>query len=174
MKPTRHVLIDPAHPLEALTATARGLIENNFIRAAQRAHTELMTAVADAGALDQVCSRIGLFPDPPLGPNDARCRYVAGVVFGHDLVTQQGRCVRPAVILAGSLAWMPIASGRHAVFTHIGPYDTLHAAWQAIYRDWLPTSGERLRRVPPMELSRNTPDDVPPAQLHTEIWLPLV
>lgn len=173
MKPTRHVLLDPAHPLEALTATARGLIENNFIRAAQRAHTELMTAVADAGLLARVRSRIGRFPDMPLGPNDARCRYVAGVVFGYDLATQQGQCERPAIALEGSLAWMPIASGRHAVFTHLGPYDTLHATWQAIYRDWLPTSGEVLRRVPPMELSRNTPDDVPPDQLCTEIWLPL-
>lgn len=173
MQPTRFALLDPAQPLEALTATARGLIENNFIRAAQRAYTELMTAIAEAGALAEVRTRIGLFPDPPLGPNDARCRYVAGVIFGHDLLTGQGPCRRPEIPLGGSLAWEPIVAGRHAVFTHIGPYETLQATWRKIYREWVPTSGEVLRRVPPMELSVNTPDDVPPKDLHTEIWIPL-
>lgn len=68
---------------------------------------------------------------------------------------------------------MTIAPGRHAVFTHLGPYDTLHLTWQAIYRDWLSTSGEALRRAPPMEVSINSPDDVLPQNLRTEIWMPL-
>ncbi len=173
MQPARYVSLDPASPLEMLTATARGMIEHNFIRAAQRAQTELMTAVAAAGLMPEVRTRVGLFPDVPNAPNDAQCRYLAGVLFGHDLVTQRGPCHRPAVALTGSLAWTTIAPGRHAVFTHLGPYDTLHLAWQAIYRDWLPTSGEALRRAPPMEVSVNNPDDVLPRDLHTEIWMPL-
>jgi AraC family transcriptional regulator len=173
MRPTRHVDLDPHPPLEVLTATARGMIDNNFIRAAQRAHTELMTAVAEAGGLSEVRTRVGLFPDTPLGPNDARCRYVAGVMFGHDLVLRQGVCQRLPIRLSGSLAWMPIPAGRHAVFTHIGPYHTLYRTWQVIYREWLPTSGELRRQVPAMELSLNSPDDVPAEELHTEIWVPL-
>ena len=173
MQPARHVLLDPAQPLEALTATARGMIENNFIRAAQRAQTELMIAVAEAGQFPAVRSRVGLFPDVPKAANDAGCRYVAGVLFGHDLGALQGPCLRPAIPLTGSLAWMPIVPGRYAVFAHIGPYDTLHRIWQAVYRDWLPASGEVLRLAPPMELSINSPDDVPPEDLRTEIWIPL-
>lgn len=49
MQPARDVVLDPASPLEVLTTTARGMIEHNVIRAAQRAQTELMTAVAGAG-----------------------------------------------------------------------------------------------------------------------------
>lgn len=173
MQPVRRVSLDPAVPLQVLTAMARGMIEHNFIRAAQRAQTELMTAAAGAGLLHDIRSRVGLFPDVPKPPNDAKCRYIAGVLFGHDLATGQGRCQRPAVTLTGSLAWATLAPGRHAIFMHVGPYDTMHRTWQAIYSDWLPASGEVLRRAPPMELSINSPDDVPPEELRTEIWIPL-
>jgi AraC family transcriptional regulator len=173
MQPARHVSLDPAAPLEVLTATARGMIEHNFIRSAQRAQTELMTAVAGVGLLPDIRSRVGLFPDMPKAPNDAKCRYVAGVLFGHDLAAGRGTCQRPAIALTGSLAWTTLAPGRHAVFTHVGPYDTLHRSWQAIYHDWLPASGEVLRRAPPMEVSIDSPDDVPSADLRTEIWIPL-
>lgn len=78
-----------------------------------------------------------------------------------------------AVGHAGLVAWWPVAAGRYAVFTHIGPYTMLHRSWGAIYRDWLPDSGERLRDVPPMELSLNSLADTPPDKLHTEIWLPI-
>lgn len=173
MQPARHVLLDPAVPLDVLTATARGMIERNFIHAAQRAHTELMTAVAESGLLPEVRTRVGLLPDTPCAPNDARCRYLAGVLFGHDLAARRGPCRRPAIPLTGSLAWMQIPTGRYAVFTHVGPYDTLHHSWQAIYRDWLPMSGEVLGRPPPMELNLNAPGDALPKDLHTELWLPL-
>ena len=173
MRPTRHVELDPQQPLEVLTATARGMIDNNFIRAAQRAHTELMMAVTQAQATADVRSRLGLFPDPPQAANDARCRYLAGVMFGHDLATRQGPCLRPPIPLTGSLAWLPIAAGRYAVFTHVGGYETRHATWNAVYREWLPASGEVLGRSPPMELSLNGPEDILPEVLRTEIWLPL-
>lgn len=64
-------------------------------------------------------------------------------------------------------------AGRAAVFLHRGPYDTLHATWRAIYRDWEPASGEALRDAPPFEVMLNSPDDTPPADLLTEIWIPL-
>lgn len=167
-------LLDLAEPLLVLTATARGMIEGNFIRAAQRAHTELMTAVGNAGLLAEMRTRLGLFPDEPKAPNDAGCRYLAGVLFGHDLAARRGRCRQPDIALTGSMAWRSIAPGRYAVFQHVGPHDTLHRSWQAIYGDWLPPSGEALRPVPPMELSLDSPDDAPPARLRTELWLPLV
>jgi AraC family transcriptional regulator len=174
MKPQRFVQLDPATPLQVLTATARGMIDNHFIRAAQRAHTELMTAVAEAGRMGEVRSRISLYPDEPLGANDARCRYIAGVLFGYDLATQQGECRQPEVALSAHMAWMPIAAGRFAVFRHRGPPQTLFRAWQAIYREWLPGSGQVMRRAVPMELQLSSLDDVPPEEVTTEIWLPVV
>lgn len=173
MHPTRIVHLDPARPLVALTATARGMIDNNFVRAAQRAHTELMSAVIAAGRLAEIGSRISLYPDLPQGPNDARCRYVAGVVFGLDLATMHGECQRPEVPLAGSLAWTSIAPGRHAVFLHRGPVHTLHRTWRAIYEGWQPASGQALRDAPPWELRLTRPGEVPPEEMDTEVWLPI-
>lgn len=159
--------------LVALTATARGMVGRSLNRAAQQAFGELIPAVTKAGVMDQVRSCIALCPDDALGPDDPACRYVAGVVFGAELASASGPCGQPAVPLTGTLAWWPVAAGRHAVFTHIGPYTTLHRSWDAIYRDWLPASGEQLRDVPPMELMLNSPADTPAAALHTEIWIPI-
>jgi AraC family transcriptional regulator len=171
MDPNRFVEL-PAG-LVALTATARGMVGHNLSRAAQQAFGELGLAVSRAGWADRVRSRIALMPDDPQGADDPNCRYVAGVVFGLDLATQAGACVQPAFDLTGSLAWLPIAPGPYAVFTHIGPYTTMHETWAAIYRDWLPASGRRLRDVPPVELSVSDPMHTPPERLHTEIWLPV-
>lgn len=173
MQPTRVVTLEPARPVHALTATARGMIERTFVRAAQRAFTELMTAIGQAGHMDAVRSCVGLLPDVPAGPDDARCRYVAGVIFGHDLATGEGACLRPPVPLSGSLAWTMLAPGRHAVFSHVGPYDTLHAAWKAIREQWLPASGLALRDAPPLELTLSAPGTTAPEALRTELWLPV-
>jgi AraC family transcriptional regulator len=159
--------------LVAITATARGMVGHNLSRAAKQAYSELLPAVARAGLMDQLRSCIALVPDDPKGADDPNCRYVAGVVFGYDLARQTGRCLQPDLALSGTLAWLPIAAGRYAVFSHIGDYTTLHLSWASIYRDWLPASGEALRDVPPMELCLNSPADTPPEQLHTEIWLPI-
>lgn len=173
MQPTRIVTLDPARPLHALTATARGMIDRTFVRAAQRAWTELMPAVAAAGLVDQVRSHLGLVPDDPRGSSDAGCRYLAGVLFGHDLATQQGTCLQPQVPLTGSLAWTPIAAGRYAVFMHVGPHDTLFRSWDAIANEWLPSSGLARRDAPSLELSLNLSEQVAPLQLRTEIWIPV-
>lgn len=171
MQPDRYTEL-PAS-LVALTATERGMVGHNLTRAAQQAFGELMPVVGRAGLMDQIRSCIALVPDDPQGPDDPNCRYVAGVMFGYDLATSSGQCAHPKLPLSGTLAWWPVAAGRYAVFTHIGPYTTLHRSWGAIYRDWLPASGERLRDVPPMELSLNSPTDTLPDKLHTEIWLPI-
>jgi AraC family transcriptional regulator len=173
MHPTRHATLDPATPLHALTATARGLQGRTFVRAAQQAYGELMAAVDQAGLLPQVRSCLSLSPDSPQGPDDPHCRYIAGVLFGHHLASGQGACMQPALPLSGSLAWHTLAPGRYAVFSHIGPYTTLWKTWRAIYQAWLPASGETLRSVPPLELSLTTPDTTPADELHTEIWIPV-
>ena len=50
----------------------------------------------------------------------------------------------------------------------------MYRSWQAIYREWLPGSGEVMRRAAPMEVQLTRPDDVPPDEMDTEIWLPVV
>jgi DNA gyrase inhibitor GyrI len=160
--------------IAVLTATGRGMTNDHMIHAAQQAYGELLQAVNGAGLPARVTSYLSLLPDDPKGPDDADCRFIAGVVFGYSLATLSGECEQPAgLALSGTLAWQWIASGRYAVFTHIGPYTSLHRTWKSIYRDWLPRSGEQLRQKPPMELNLNRPETVSPEALRTEIWLPL-
>ena len=171
MQVTRYATLPDG--LIALTATARGMVANTMTRAAQQAFGELTSAVGSAGLMPQVRSAISIIPDDPKGPDDPHCRYIGGVLFGYAMADGSGQCTQPDVPLSGSLAWQPLVPGRYAVFTHIGPYDTLHRSWTVIYRDWLPTSGAQLRDAPPMELCINTPDTTPPEKLHTEIWIPV-
>jgi len=171
MQVTRYAELPPG--LVALTTTARGMVDHHMTRAAQQAFGELGQALGPTGLMAQVRSWMSIVPDDAQGPDDPHCRYVAGVVFGYSLADGQGRCEQPPVSLSGSLAWQPLPPGRYAVFTHIGPYTQLHRVWAAIYRDWLPASGEQLRDEPPLELCLNSPKDTPPEALHTEIWLPL-
>ncbi|KLU24096.1 hypothetical protein EOS_22025 [Caballeronia mineralivorans PML1(12)] len=94
---------------------------------------------------------------------------------GVRLFDGSGQCEQSdGLALCGTLNWQPVASGRYAVFTHVGPYTTLHQTWKAAYRDWLPSSGEQLRDEPPLEVNLNRPEVTPPEALRTEVWLPLV
>ena len=171
MQPSRFATVPDA--TVALTATGRGMIDHHLTRAAQQAFGELGAALGRSGRQSEVRSWISLMPDDPQGPDDPHCRYIAGVVFGHALADGRGECRQPDLPLTGTLAWQPIAPGRCAVFTHRGPYDGLHRSWGAIYRDWLPASGETLRDAWPMELCLNSPERTPPADLLTELWVPI-
>lgn len=171
MEPTRHDTLPDG--LVALTATARGMVDRTMSRAAQQAYGELMSAIERAGQMPQIRSVISLSPDDAQGPDDPHCRFIAGAVFGYAMERGSGHCTQPEIALHGSLAWQPLSAGRYAVFTHIGPYSTLYRTWDAIYRQWLPASGEQLRDAPPMELCITCPGQAPDDQLHTEIWVPV-
>lgn len=171
MQPIRHAEVPPG--VQALTATARGMVDHQMTRAAQAAFGELMRAVAQNGLSDRIASCMCVVPDDPHGPDDPHCRYVAGVVFGYSMASGEGEPEQPALPLDGSLAWLPLVPGRYAVFIHRGPYSELHRTWRGIYRDWLPASGTNLRDAPPMELCLNNPATTPQPDLLTEIWLPV-
>jgi AraC family transcriptional regulator len=49
----------------------------------------------------------------------------------------------------------------------------MHQSWDSIYRDWLPASGVTLRDAPPLELMLNDPASTAPADLLTELWIPV-
>ena len=66
-----------------------------------------------------------------------------------------------------------IAAGRYAVYTHRGPYDGLPEAYKLLYGVWLPQSGEEVGDRPCLEMYHNSPVDTAPAQLVTDVCLPL-
>jgi AraC family transcriptional regulator len=64
-------------------------------------------------------------------------------------------------------------AGRYARATHVGPYQTLGDAWSRLIREWLPTSGERMRTSGSYEIYRNSPETTPPQGLRTDLYIPL-
>jgi DNA gyrase inhibitor GyrI len=56
---------------------------------------------------------------------------------------------------------------------HVGPYEQLPALWQQLFVEWLPGSGQRLRPTASFEIYRNTPEEVPPGELRTDLYVPI-
>lgn len=63
--------------------------------------------------------------------------------------------------------------GRCAQMIHTGPYSELIKAYNWLYHEWLPKSGEEPGDQPPFEEYLNDPRDTPPALLQTAIRIPL-
>jgi AraC family transcriptional regulator len=60
-----------------------------------------------------------------------------------------------------------------AVLRHRGPYATMRAAYRWLYGDWLVRSGREPADAPVFEEYLNNPRDTAPADLLTDIFLPL-
>lgn len=65
-------------------------------------------------------------------------------------------------------------SGLCAVLRHQGPYATMRAAYQWLYGEWLVRSGHQVADSPVFEEYLNNPRDTAPADLLTDIYLPLL
>lgn len=66
-----------------------------------------------------------------------------------------------------------IAGGECAVLRVKGPFTKLAPAWNWLFEQWLPESGRERHTHPPFEEYLNNPQSTPPAELLTEIYLPL-
>lgn len=72
------------------------------------------------------------------------------------------------------LGRMRVPAQRYAVFTHRGPVTTLRATWEAIWREWLPTSGEQPANTPDFERYDPARFDIESRAGEIEIWFPLL
>ena len=83
-------------------------------------------------------------------------------------------CVEADAPAQAPLERRTLEGGEYAVLRHKGPYAEMHKAYQWLYAEWLPMSGRKLRDTVMFEDYVNNPRDVPPAELLTDINLPLV
>ncbi|MGC5701668.1 AraC family transcriptional regulator [Pseudomonas sp. NFXW11] len=100
------------------------------------------------------------FNDPEQVPLE-QLRSLAGVVVAADAE------------LGDELQRFAIPAGRHAVLTHVGPYNEMGKAYAWMFSQWLPDSGLNTADFPMFEEYVNDPRSTPPAQLQTRICLPL-
>lgn len=83
-----------------------------------------------------------------------------------------GLTVGPQVQGDEAVSIHEIPGGRHAVVLHRGPYAQLPRSYDELFT-WLPSSGEEPADAPLFEVNLNDPRNTPPAELLTEICLPI-
>ncbi len=105
---------------------------------------------------------LGVYLDDPTVVAARELRSEAGITVGND------------VTLDLPLGERLLGRGRHAVWTHRGPYADLAESYRRFYGEWLPSSGLEPADGPCFEIYVNDPRTTAPTDLLTEICLPLV
>lgn len=98
--------------------------------------------------------------DPNVTPPD-KIRYDACVTVDDSFAPQ------------GDIGVQTVAGGEYAVSTHCGPYETLGETYGRMMGQWLPRSGREMRSTPCFEVYLNDPNSTEPADLLTDIHIPL-
>lgn len=158
--------------METTTTPEVTIRETAPIRVAALAHSgdyqriggtfdRLVAMAAGQGLLGPGTRSFGIYYDDPTATPETALRSEACIT------------VSPDWSPAGELQLREIRGGRYAVALHMGPYAELDRAYTWLFGTWLPASGEEADDVPCVEEYLNDPRSVPPAELKTEVWLPL-
>jgi AraC family transcriptional regulator len=133
-----------------------------YDKAASEAWSTLMKFAYSRRLMKKDTKAIGISHDDPDITPEEKIRYDACITINQD--------VKPE----GEVGIQTINGGRYAVFLHKGPYDRLGETYKAIFTQWLPLSGEKLRDVPCFEIYLNRdPRRTKPENLRTEIHVPI-
>jgi len=152
--PVRIETLDPMH-----LAFARGT--GPYGEAAGNAWGTLCAWAGPRGLLGPQTRMIGICHDDPQVSPAAKVRYDAAIPV-------------PVTCRAeGPIGIVDLAGGRHAVFTHQGPYDHLADSWNQLVTQWMPQHGHRLGTTPSFEVYLNDPASTPAEALLTDICVPL-
>ena len=122
---------------------------------------KLMSWAGRQGLLRSRPTILGIVHDDPEVTPPEKIRYDACLV------------VDGAVRAEGEIGVQEIGGGEFAVTTHRGPYEELSKTYARLLGQGLPTSGREPRSSPAFEIYRNSPTDTAPADLVTDIHLPL-
>ena len=133
-----------------------------YAKAADEAWCALMKFAYSRRIMSKDTKRIGVSHDSPdITPED-KIRYDACITFEGD--------IRPE----GEVGLQKVGGGRYAVFLHTGPYEKLGETYNAIFSQWLPESGAKLREAPCFDVYLNRdPRRTRPERLVTEICIPI-
>ena len=101
------------------------------------------------------------YDDPDITPPD-KLRYDAAVEVPENVEAE------------GEVGIQDIESGDYAVTVHRGSYQNFNKTYTRLFSEWLPSSGREARKGPSLEFCLNSPQETPPEELLSEIYIPLV
>lgn len=133
-----------------------------YASAAEQAWQELCAFAGPRQLISKDAENIGISYDDPATTKSSKLRYDACISVTKDIKVE------------GEIGLQTIVGGRYAVFHHSGPHEMLEEAYKDIYSQWLPQSGCNLADAPCFEKYLNSPGDVLPEQLNTEIYIPIL
>jgi AraC family transcriptional regulator len=154
----------PMHPVDIRTTevlTLAAMPHRGPYYHINRAFQTLTTTMAARGLFAQAGRMVAVYYDDPQSVAPEALRSHAGFEM-----------LGP-VEIAAPLERVVLGAGRHGVLTYAGPYAGLPAAWDELYGNWLPGSGEEPADAPSFEVYLNSPMDTAPEALITELWVPL-
>lgn len=117
--------------------------------------------VGQAGLFPRLTNSMAIYYDDPASVPAPELRSFAGVVLEGD------------VDLPDQFEPRIIAGGRYAVLHYRGAYAEVPNAYHWFFGTWLSNQGIELRDAPCVEDYLNNPRDVAPADLLTDIYMPL-
>ncbi len=91
-----------------------------------------------------------------------------------DLRSDIGFVISSEIDLPEEFSEFRIASSRCAVLHFAGPHVGLYEAYQYLYGQWVPNNGVELSDLPIYAMILDDPREVSPAEMRTDICLPLV
>ncbi|MDU1906155.1 MAG: GyrI-like domain-containing protein [Dysgonomonas sp.] len=104
---------------------------------------------------------VSLSMDEPLVTKTEHRRFYLGIT------------AKESVKPSGIFGKIPLEGGLYAIFRHKGEYVLLPDVYRSIYLNWLPKSGYRQSQPLTFEVYINTPREVPPTDLLTDIYIPI-
>ena len=146
---------------DAEKKTVAGVPHKGSYMEVDKAFGQAVGIMAAAGLFSPDLPMVGIYYNDP------------GIVAENDLQSFAGLVVPSGFSTPEGLECREIPGGRYAVLTHKGPYAELHKAYNWFYGSYLPANAMEAADAPPFETYLNTPRDVIPSDLLTEIWVPL-
>lgn len=155
---------DVRHDVRLCSEAARrvaGMPHRGNYQEISRAFEALGTTLGARGAWGEMREMVGVFYD------DARNVPVEA------LRAHAGAVVAETFEIAAPLEEIGLPAGDYAVLRYRGPYTGLQSAYDYFLGDWLGQSGREPAEAPCFEVYLNTPAEVAPENLVTDIYLPL-
>jgi AraC family transcriptional regulator len=121
----------------------------------------LCTWLGKEGWMQPGCRFLGVsYDDPDITPAE-KIRYDACATVPEDFAPE------------GEIGMQILSGGDYARTTHVGPYERFNETYGRLMGQWLPRSGRRLRNAPCLEFYLNDPGSTAPADLLTDVCVPL-